>query len=133
MKTKSIIKLIVVILIVLAMLLYLGGVSAATSVEEFHTEDYNSGISPKWNLNDTYSDICYVRSVMRDGNDLDLVTISNGVAEYRFVADGSDWEEGDWVCTIMDTNGTDVISDDTVVAARYINTTIVMEGYHEHF
>lgn len=51
--------------------------------------------------------------------DKDIVTVEckNGT---RYHINGiEDWEEGDICSLLMDTNGTDVVADDTIIKAEY--------------
>lgn len=67
-----------------------------------------------------YAQCCVVTEVAHKANGLDLVTVENcNGFLYEFWSDEEDWDIGDAASVIMDTNGTELVTDDEVVAAKY--------------
>lgn len=62
-----------------------------------------------------YAQCCVVTKVSHD-----VVTVENcNGFLYEFWSDEEDWYVGDAASVIMDTNGTELVTDDKVVAAKY--------------
>lgn len=67
------------------------------------------------NIDNIYPQYSVVVSIDKER---DIVTVECNDTKYE-MRGVEDWEEGDKCSLLMDTNGTDVVSDDTIIKAEY--------------
>lgn len=67
--------------------------------------------------NDNLYPLCGVVTSVDFDNDIVTFTCHNG-NQFSFIG-CEDWMDGDTVAAIMDSNGTDIVTDDIITAVRY--------------
>lgn len=57
--------------------------------------------------------------IVTEVNGTEIVFVDFVENEWAFYSNAEDWDVGDRVAVVMDSNGTDIIYDDTILAAKY--------------
>lgn len=93
------------------------------------TLDYPAVVHAKTDIYPLCGIVTEIEYEVIPGNDLVIFTCANG-NEFGFYAPISDgWEIYDLAACIMDSNGTDLVYDDEVIAAEYAGGTEQLEEY----